>query len=101
MSFGIIPPLDLLAPLPPLLPELENQQDQHLHDDQQASPKSVQSAISNTILWERSIDMVLPQRKLLTWRGMAISAAMNARIPLYALFVATAVEERPVLVSTI
>lgn len=36
----------------------------------------------------------------LTWSGTATSAATKARIPLKQLFVATAVDERPTLAST-
>ena len=39
-------------------------------------------------------------KKLLAWRGTAISIAMNASIPRNALFTATDVEERPTLTST-
>jgi hypothetical protein len=38
---------------------------------------------------------------VLTWSGTAISVATNAAMPRKALFVATAVEERPTLASTI
>lgn len=38
--------------LSPLFSKLENQQDKYVHDDQHTRPKSVQSTISYTVLWQ-------------------------------------------------
>ena len=61
-----------------------------------------EQTIANTILRDGRVSALTENAQfILTCSGTAISVAINAAMPRKALFVATAVEDRPTLASTI